>query len=151
MTYPPQDPRYAHFPAPTDSPKMRRWPWVLLGFAIAIVLSILVNVVTHFAWSASESKTTIEVTYRVTGEAKSASISYSIRGNSTQDVGVMLPWEKRTEVGGINKVVVLSATNGIDDYGKITCQVFANGEKVFENTATGRAATAVCSGGVKKD
>ncbi|KXP00922.1 MmpS family transport accessory protein [Tsukamurella pseudospumae] len=146
--YPGQQPPYP----PQQPPKKRKkWPWVLLGIFILIVALAggCMAMIGGAAKSISdESNKTVDVTYKVTGPATGALITYTINDNITQDTGVKLPWEKQTQVTGFVKTVTLSATNGMYDNGKITCQVIVGGKVIIENTASGTGASASCSGSV---
>lgn len=85
------------------------------------------------------------VTYAVEGDAQDALVTYSTgEGDTSQDNGVAAGWTKDVTVKGLFGAT-LSATNGMNDEGSITCKIIANGETVVENTATGVGATASCT------
>lgn len=155
MTDQPQQPYpgQPYYPPQQPPKKRKKWPWVLLGIFILLVALFggCMAVVGKAVDSVDkDSKTVVKVTYKVTGDATGALITYTVNDNMTQDNGVKLPWEKQTEVTGFSKIVTLSATNGMNDDGKITCQVLADGKVVIENTASGAGASASCSGSVDK-
>ncbi|TWS19753.1 hypothetical protein FK268_23685, partial [Tsukamurella sputi] len=146
---------YAGQPYPPQQPpkKRKKWPWVLLGIFILIValfggcMAVVGKAVDEVD---KESKSVVDVTYKVTGPSTGALITYTFNDNITQDNDVALPWEKKTQVTGFAKTVSLSATNGMNDTGKITCQVIVDGKVIIENTASGTGASASCSGSVDK-
>lgn len=155
---PPQDPNQPYpgqpYPPQQQPPKKRKkWPWILLAICVVIIAMFggCAALIGGAAKSISdESNSTVPVTYKVTGAATGALVTYTVEGNITQDNGVKLPWSKETTATGIIKTVTLSATNGIDDTGKITCQIIVNGKVISENTASGLGASASCSGDAGK-
>lgn len=85
------------------------------------------------------------VTYKITGDANDATASYTANNtNTTQDTGVAAGWEKDVTLKGFS-LATLTATNGMNDTGSITCQIIVDGQVVNENTASGEFATASCS------
>ncbi|MGV0438902.1 MmpS family transport accessory protein [Corynebacterium mastitidis] len=87
------------------------------------------------------------ITYMIEGDAQNALATYNVGESETaQDNGVAAGWEKEVTVTGIFGGY-LSATNGIEDEGTITCKIIKDGEVITENTATGLGATASCNAG----
>lgn len=155
MTDQPQQPYPGQPPYPPQQPpkKRKKWPWILLAIFVVIIAMFggCAALIGGAAKSIDdESKSVVSVTYKVTGPATGALITYTINDNITQDNDVALPWEKKTDVTGLAKTVTLSATNGMNDTGKITCQVLVDGKVIIENTASGTGASASCSGSVSK-
>ena len=146
---PPQQPYYQ--PAPQ---KKKKWPWIVGGIILIIVLffagcmALVGGVANEID---KESSRTVEVTYRVTGEGSSASITFSDANlNIAQDTQAALPWEKKVTIDGLGKMATLTATNSFDaDAGTaITCAIVVDGSELYTNTATGPGASASCSGDV---
>ncbi len=127
------------------------------GLSIAgLVLSILgvvVSVVMYLAYDQAakeiteEADRTVDITYRVTGDAPEATISYTTYGDSTssatEDV-TELPWEKTTEASGLLKGGSLSVTLGAEG-GSVECTVIVDGKEAKTATASGAYNTASCS------
>jgi hypothetical protein len=65
--------------------------------------------------------------------------------NMAQENGVPLPWRKDVTITGLGKMATLTATNGFEDEGSITCRILVDGAVVNENTASGIGASASCS------
>lgn len=87
------------------------------------------------------------ITYIIEGDAQNALATYNTGdGETAQDNGVAAGWEKEVTVTGIFGGY-LSATNGSEDEGTITCKILKDGEVITENTATGLGASASCSAG----
>ena len=152
MTQPPIPPQ-AGQPYQQPPKKRKKWPWVLLAVFVVIIAMFggCAALIGGAAKSIDdESKSTANVTYKVTGPATGALITYTIDGNVTQDNDVALPWQKETTVTGFIKTVSLSATNGTSDTGKITCQILVGDKVISENTASGMGASASCSGDAGK-
>lgn len=85
------------------------------------------------------------VTYEITGDAQDATVIYNVgETESAQDTGVSTGWSKDVAVKGIFGAS-LTASNGMNDTGAITCKISANGQVLTENTANGEFATATCS------
>ncbi|OQO91243.1 hypothetical protein B1813_15410 [Saccharomonospora piscinae] len=127
------------------------------GLAIAgLVLSVLgtvICVVMAVAFTTAveeideEANRTVEITYRVTGDAPEATVSYTTYGDSvsmaTEDV-TELPWEQTAETSGLLKGGSLSVTLGADG-GSVECVVLVDGEQQRTATAVGAFNTASCS------
>lgn len=87
------------------------------------------------------------VTYKVTGSHQDALITYTNGDiNTAQDNSVAGEWQKDVTIEGFS-VASLTATNGIEDHGEITCQILSDGKVLNENTASGVGASASCSVG----
>lgn len=105
--------------------------------------------------SAAPAGATRTLVYEVTGDATSASIGYSTSGVAGTDDGSdslldqSLPFTKEVQVeeGGEYSMNVfsLTATNGPDDTGAITCRVTLDNEVIAEQTSTGAFAAAFCT------
>lgn len=161
MTNPPPPPPGPQQPYPAGPPpqyqppkKKKVWPWVVGGIILVIILffagcfAVLGGVANEID---QESERTVEVTYRVTGAAGPASITYSDANlNIAQDTEVTLPWEKNVSIDGLGKIATLTATNSIDAAAgaSITCEIVVDGVAKYTNTASGPGASASCSGDV---
>ncbi|WP_274560344.1 MmpS family transport accessory protein [Streptomyces spiramyceticus] len=129
--------------------KRRVWPWVLLGFAVAIVLGVVAIAAMVFNEADEESDRKIRVTYEVTGDAKDASITYTTWNNgntsSSSVSDVRLPWRKEVESTGLMKGGSLVVTLG-ESGGTATCSVTVDDNPPQTSTARGKFATATCDG-----
>ena len=89
------------------------------------------------------------ITYEVTGDAKSATITYSSfgGGNSTtnQESVTQLPWHKDMQAKGVLAGGTLSVTAD-ENGGTVTCKVTVNGKEAKTSTGTGPYASAICAG-----
>ncbi|RAV31144.1 MmpS family transport accessory protein [Corynebacterium heidelbergense] len=86
-----------------------------------------------------------KISYAVEGDAKDASVTYSAgQSNTSQDTGVAAGWTKEVTITG-PLGATLTATNGMNDTGAVTCKILKDGNVISENTATGAFATATCS------
>ncbi|PPI20192.1 hypothetical protein C5D34_12590 [Rathayibacter sp. AY1B1] len=134
---------------------------------IALVLSIILAVVytAGFASGVSNAIATAQaesseaavvprtLVYEVTGAATAASITWSTYDGGTsgseQATGQALPFTKELQVqtGGdfTFQSFTLTASNGIDDEGEISCRITLDGEVIAEQTSTGAFASALCS------
>lgn len=85
------------------------------------------------------------VTYKIGGNAQDASVIYNTgETNTAQDTGVASGWTKDVTVKGFFGADI-SATNGAEDNGKISCSIIANGKTISKNTASGSLASANCN------
>ncbi|MET3959818.1 hypothetical protein ABIE52_006753 [Rhodococcus sp. OAS809] len=146
----PQQPGYAPYAQqPLPPQKKKKWPWILL--AIVVVFIALVAGCTALVGGAinsvdEESKKEIVVTYEVTGESDGAIVTYTGNdSNISQDTAATLPWTKDVTVTGLIKVATLTASNGFDGTGSITCKIIVDGQVLTENTANGAGASASCT------
>ncbi|MFF1555664.1 MmpS family transport accessory protein [Rhodococcus erythropolis] len=142
--YPPQ---YGQqYPPPK---KKRKWPWVVL--AVVVLFIAAVAGCTALVGGAidsvdKESKEEVLVTYEVSGDAQSAMITYTSNdSNTAQDADVPLPWTKEVTVTGLVKIATVTASNGFDDDGAITCKIIVDGKVLTENTSNGAGASASCT------
>ncbi|GAB3945439.1 hypothetical protein [Corynebacterium tapiri] len=85
------------------------------------------------------------VTYRIQGDAQDATVTYSSDEMETaQDTGVQAGWEKEVKVKGFWSPH-FTASNGMNDYGTITCQILSDGNVIAENTGSGQFASVTCN------
>lgn len=131
----------------SQPPKKRPvWPWIVGGILLVLLLSIggCIAVVATIANDATEEVT---VTYEVSGDGEEVSISYSGADlNSGQVNDAVLPWRMEVTVEGLFKSVYVTATNGAEDTGEVSCKITANGKVVAEQTSSGAFASASCIG-----
>lgn len=128
--------------------------WVLL--ALVVVFMALVGGCMALVGGAvnevdKQSKSTITITYKVTGDSGKASITYTgADSNMSPDTAAALPWSKDVTLTGFMKMASVTATNDFEASASssITCEVLVDGKVKFTNTAKGPAATASCSGSV---
>jgi heme/copper-type cytochrome/quinol oxidase subunit 2 len=87
--------------------------------------------------------------YDVTGDAKSATVTYSsFDGNGSsvnQETAKQLPWHKDLQAKGLFSGGSLTVSAGADG-GTVTCKVTVNGKESKTATASGPFATASCDG-----
>jgi hypothetical protein len=132
--------------------------------AIALILAIVMTVLyaaIFFGISKAVSdehkaaSATHTVTYTVTGAAQDANITYSTFTGSNvgtqQSSSTPLPFTKTVTVkGSANSLsfnsFLLTAMNGINDTGSISCTVTVDGKTVSNQTSTGGLASVTCSG-----
>ncbi|PPF29905.1 hypothetical protein C5C18_11485 [Rathayibacter tritici] len=135
--------------------------------AVALILSIILAIVytAGFASGVSDAIATAQaesseaaavprtLVYEVSGTAASASITWSTFDGTTsgseQATGQVLPFTKELQIqtGGdfTFQSFTLSALNGVDDEGDISCRITLDGEVVAEHTSTGAFASALCT------
>ena len=96
-----------------------------------------------------ESKTTHQITYRVTGTASRASLTYENAQGGSEQLDVSVPWLKdfRFEAGAF---VYISAQNQ-GEFGSIGCEIYLDGKKWKQSTSQGAYAIATCSGSAGED
>lgn len=138
-------------PDPFRQPKpARTWLWVLLGLAIAAVVSLLA-----MYWPvASEPPTTHTVVYEADGSGTNAgSFTLQTPTGSQQEKGG-LPLKNQAGGTGLTfsgfhsgDFVYLSVQNE-NPTGVVTCRIVVDGSTVSENTSTGGYVIATCSGRV---
>ncbi len=85
-----------------------------------------------------------EVTYRVTGSAALASVTYQNSGGGTEQAEVALPWSQ-TITAPSGGFVYISAQNK-SEYGSVTCDIELDGKQYKTSTSTGEYGIASCSG-----
>jgi hypothetical protein len=130
-----------------------------VGFATTVVGGIADNLPEQTSVPGITSdpgeERTVEVVYEVTGESSDATIVYltATSGETGSDVetvsGQTLPWTEEFDatIGGEYSFSTfnLTATNGTDDAGEISCSITVDGEVVAEDTADGELATVSCT------
>jgi hypothetical protein len=129
--------------------KRKKWPWILLAVVVLFIAAMggCVALIGGAVDSVDEeSNKEVAVTYEVVGDAQGALMTYtSGEMNMAQENGVALPWRKDVTITGLGKMATLTATNGFEDEGSITCRILVDGAVVNENTASGIGASASCS------
>lgn len=127
--------------------------------ALAVILSIVMAVVyTGLFFSAvdqsvkqvnEENNTPVSVVYDVTGASADATVTYSSYSNGNsgteQASGQALPFTKTVTGTKGWSGYTLTATNGLNDAGDISCKITVDGSVVAEQTSTGKFATVTCS------
>lgn len=171
----PQDqygPPAGGWPAPQQAPKKRRrWPWILGGIILLIVLISAVNgggeaptpdaptapaagqqqpAPAPAAAPQANTGGGDVVTYEVTGSGKATNVTYIKDKNMGQEqvAAASLPWSKQvTFDGGTFSFQPLSlvAQNG-QSGGNITCKISKNGKEITSSTSSGPFAMVTCSG-----
>jgi Mycobacterium membrane protein len=131
-----------------------------IALILAIVMTILyaavffgVSKAVHDEQKAASATHT--VVYTVTGPAQDADITYSTYTGgsfgSQQSTSTPLPFTKSITVKGSTAGLsfnsfTLTAINGINDTGAISCSITVDGKTVANQTSTGSLADVTCSG-----
>lgn len=127
--------------------------------AVAVILSIVMAVAyTGLFFHAvdqsvqqvnEENNTPVSVVYDVTGASADATVTYSSYSNGNsgteQASGQALPFTKTVTGTKGWSGYTLTATNGLNDAGDISCKITVDGSVVAEQTSTGKFATVTCS------
>lgn len=99
--------------------------------------------------TSKENNTPVSVAYEVSGTSTSASITYSTYANGNsgteQTTGQTLPFTKTVTGTKGWSGYTLTASNGYDDSGAISCKITVADKVVSEQTSTGSFATVSCS------
>jgi hypothetical protein len=97
--------------------------------------------------STNRSATDFSVTYKISGTARSASLTYTnASGGIEQKEAVRLPWEQSFSARS-GQFVSISAQNQ-GSSGTVTCEILLNGVVVKQSTSTGAYTIAACNGSV---
>lgn len=94
-----------------------------------------------------QSNESHSVVYKVNGDVAAALITYTTDGGTTTEQAndAPVPWQSKTlSIAGLVKVYQVSAQNVSGQPGTIICEIWEDGKKVKEATATGEAAIASC-------
>jgi len=129
----------------TSSFFKKKWPvW------IAISLLVLCGVfgVLWFILSALPS-TYYRVTYKITGTASQASLTYENEQGGTEQTKVVIPWQETMTVKR-GSFLYLSAQND-DESGSVTCEIWVDGVKWRDSTSRGAYVISTCSGRAGND
>ncbi|MFC5145857.1 hypothetical protein [Streptomyces aureoversilis] len=122
----------------------RKWPWVLLAAVLLLAAGCAAIVVVL----AGQSET-VRVRYEVTGDARGVSIAYSTWRDGAvvtqKEAPRDLPWRKELETTEFEKGGLLAVTTGKGG-GTVSCSVTVDDRRPWTATASGREATATCSG-----
>lgn len=120
-----------------------------IGGAVSVVAIIIGFSMTAGAVNSIDKQVnaTVDVTFKVTGSAPSASVTYtSFSGGqfgSSSTSTVQLPWTQSGKVTGLGRAASLTVTT--DEHGgSVTCEITANGKVVASQTASGTFAAANC-------
>lgn len=129
------------------------------GLAIAGMVLSAIGLLVCILWAVAfgkaasdlqeEANRTVTVHYEVTGDAPSATVTYTTFGDGSmstnQEDVTSLPWSKDTRTQGLFKGGSLTVTTGADG-GEVTCKVVLDGKDAKTATASGPFATASCDG-----
>jgi hypothetical protein len=89
-------------------------------------------------------RTSHVVTYRMTGTAYSASLTYTNASGGIEQKDATLPWEWSFPAG-TGQFVSISGQNAAD-HGSVTCAILLDGTVVKTSTSDGAYKIASCSG-----
>ncbi|MGK5729537.1 hypothetical protein [Streptomyces sp. URMC 124] len=142
----PGGPAHGQWAPPARARKGRRkWPWVLLAAVVLLAGGCAALVI----GLAEETDKTVRVRYEVTGDAKGVSVAYTTwRGGglvTQKESPPGLPWRKELETNDFVKGGLLAVTTGKSG-GTVSCSVTVDDRRPWTATASGREATATCSG-----
>lgn len=132
----------------------------VIGLVLAIVMTTLYAAVFFgISQAVDDTKkaagTSHTVVYSVTGAAQDADVTYSTFTNGTsgteQSSSTPLPFTKTITVKGSStsfsfNLFDLTAMNGINDTGAISCTLTVDGKTIASQTSTGSLASVNCSG-----
>ncbi len=79
----------------------------------------------------------ITITYRVSGSAATAGVTYQDANDATRNESVSLPWQQTLTVG--NGAYVHVTARADDGTGPLTCEILANGATWRHASGTGEA------------
>ncbi|MWV48908.1 hypothetical protein GRS96_06405 [Rathayibacter sp. VKM Ac-2803] len=133
--------------------------------AVALILSIILAIVYTAGFATGVSNAiqtaqadatdgpTVPLVYEVTGMGTTATVVYStldgVGSGVEQATDVALPFTEELQVQDDGtpafQAFTLTATNGADDEGDITCRITLDGTVIAEQTSTGAFATALCT------
>lgn len=88
--------------------------------------------------------TKYQVSYKVTGTASRASLTYENEQGGTEQTEVRIPWQETMTVGQ-GAFLYLSVQNE-GESGSVTCEIWVDGVKWKESTSRGAYVIASCSG-----
>ncbi len=114
---------------------------------LAIVGSITIICICLVIFSGIFTPTTpnnYRVTYKITGSASRASITYENEQGGTEQGVVKIPWERSLTAKKL-QFLYISAQNE-DEFGSITCEIWVDGIKWRESTSSGAYVISTCSG-----
>ncbi|HNT76392.1 MAG TPA: hypothetical protein PKH77_15360, partial [Anaerolineae bacterium] len=93
--------------------------------------------------------TTYRVTYKITGTASRASLTYQNAQGGTEQTVVSIPWKESLIVES-GDFLYLSAQNE-GEFGSVTCEIWVNDVKWKESTSQGAYVIATCSGSAGRE
>jgi hypothetical protein len=131
-----------------------------IGLILAIVMTVLYAAIFFGVSKAVDEEhkaaaATHTVVYSVTGAAQDADVTYTTYSGGSfgteQASSTPLPFTKTLTVRGSSDsfsfhAFTLSAINGIDDTGSISCSITVDGKTIASQTSSGSLADVTCSG-----
>jgi hypothetical protein len=137
---------------PPAEKKRKKWPWIVGGIVLVFIAMIagcaalIGGAAKHVS---DEANRVVSVTYRVTGNEQTASITYTDKDFDTaQETNASVPWTKDVQISGFGKIASLTVTNGDADDAESKCEILVDGQVKYTQTAKGPYASANCSGDV---
>jgi len=109
-----------------------------------MLLSGCVSVATPAPYKVPEAPTSYKITYRVSGTAKGASLTYANAQGGTEQIEVKIPWQQSFTVKK-GAFLYLSAQN-IGESGSVTAEILLDGRAWKSSTSSGAYVIASCSG-----
>ena len=91
--------------------------------------------------------TTYSVTYKVSGSASEASMTYSNSSGGTEQKKTYIPWQTSFTAEPSTFLYVSAQNQG--DTGSVTCEIWVDGELYKTSTSSGAYTIASCSGSVE--
>jgi len=126
------------------------------GSNLAVILLIVILGICGTIWLLAQlgpalsstpgysAPTTYRVTYKVTGTASQASLTYRNEQGGTEQTKVRIPWQESLTVKR-GAFLYLSAQNE-GKSGSVTCEIWVDDVKWKESTSSGAYVIASCSG-----
>jgi hypothetical protein len=159
--YPAPNGQQASGPPPEPAKKRRKWPWIVLGIVVLIVIGSAVGgsktktpATTAAAPGAAPAAAPAAeaaghtVTYKVLGSGRGL-VTYMKEGFQQEQVsGAKLPWSKdltfKDDISAFSglSLVVQHSSGG----GDITCKILVDGKEVSSSTSSGAYAVVTCNG-----
>jgi len=137
---------------PAAEKKRKKWPWVVGGIVVVFIAiiggcaALIGGAAKHVS---DEANRVVSVTYRVTGNEQTASITYTDKDfNMAQETNATLPWTRDVQITGFGKLASLNVTNSDADDAESKCEILVDGQVKYTQTAKGPYASADCSGDV---
>jgi len=118
------------------------------GFIAALVIVAALGAALGVGGASSSPGSPVPVEYRVTGSARTVSLTYSTPDGTQQEASVRLPWDYRRP-GRRGDFLYVSAQITDQGGGSAIAQILVNGVTVKSSTSNGFAAIASADGRVQ--
>lgn len=137
-------------PSPSPSPKKRGLlsrpiDWIALIFLVAVggcVVNGIINGGSNPGGGPLTGKH--QIVYRISGTARSASITYYNAQGGTEQQDISVPWEIKFDMDYYDFATISAQKDG--EGGTITCEIFDNGRQWLTSTSSAAYGIASCGG-----